>query len=169
MIFMEQVLSEKEIAKPKQKILNQTPRVKANLITLGGGVILAVTILLTLVFILSLFYPKGNGLQFVIIISLTLVSWGFLLNCSTESLSLENGYLQFKSLIGKTVRIELDKINSYKLTDLGVTLDGNMFLIEVQHEDDEKPVEILLSPCWDKSDLRNFCSTLGNKLEEINS
>lgn len=169
MLFMERVITEKQITKPKQKVNNQVSHVKADLITLGGGIILAATIILTLVFVLTLIYPKGNGLQFVIIASLTLVSWGFLLNCSTESLSLENGYLQFKSFIGRTVRIELDKINSYKLTDLGVTLDGNMFLIEVAHEDDEKPVEIFLSPCWKKSDLKDFCGRLGLLLEEINS
>lgn len=166
--IMEQVIAEKKVKKQPRQVEENLTTARANMITPGGSVILAVAIVITLVFILSLFFPRGNGLQFVIIIALTVVSWGFLLNCATETLALEDGWLVFKSLIGKTVNIELSKIDSYKLTNLGLRLDGNMFLIEIEHEDRDEPEELFLSPCWKREDLARFCDTLGMALEEVN-
>ncbi|MBD3281793.1 hypothetical protein GF391_03540 [Candidatus Uhrbacteria bacterium] len=165
---MEQVIAEKQIEKQPKALQSGLIKAKANMMTPGGAIILAAAIIISLVFVLSLFFPRGNGLQFVIITALTLVSWGFLLNCATERLTLAEGLLIYKSLIGRTVTIELKKIDSYKLTDLGLRFDGNMFLIEIEHEDKEEPEEILLSPCWNKADLTLFCDTLVMVLEEIN-
>ncbi len=164
---MSEIVFEKQIQKQK-KNFEFLYHAKSDVMTTGGVVIVAVAIVISLVFILSLLFPRGNGLQLVIIIILTLVSWGFLLNCFTEKLAIEDGYLIYKSLMGKTVNIELSKIEAYKLTDLGVRLDGNMFLIELEHSDKDQALEIFLSPCWKKYDLMRFCDTLGTELEIIN-
>jgi hypothetical protein len=167
---MEKIVANKIIDKKRknasaQKITN----IKARMMTMGGALIFAIIIILTLVFILNFIFPRGNGLQFVIIIALAFIGWGFFLNCISERLKITDEDFEFTSLIGRTVRISLDDILSYKLTDLGVRLDGNMYLLEVEHTDKSKPEEIWLSPCWDYKELSAFCSTLGQVLDEFNS
>ncbi len=165
---MEQVITSKNI---KRKVVERPilTDVRAQMMTMGGAIILAATIILTLVLIFSLFFPQGNGLQFVIIIALTIVGWGFFINCATERLAIKDGYLEFKSMLGKTIHIELVSVDSYKLTNFGLRLDGNMFLIEIEHEEKDAPEEIWLSPCWKRGDLAMFCNALGEALDEINS
>lgn len=166
---MEQVISQKKVKRERVYSNEEMRDVRADMLTLGGALILAVAILMSLVFVMTLLFPRGNGLQLVIIIALTLVSWGFLLNCATEKLSLRGEQLIFSSMLSRTLILDLSKIESYKLVTLGLRLDGNMYLIEIEHEDNEVPEEIWLSPCWKKQDLKNFCDTLGVALEEVNS
>jgi hypothetical protein len=168
MIFMAQVIAQKKVERNNESEMVVLTAVRARMMTVGGTVILAITIILSLVLIFTLLYPQGNGLQFVIIIALAMISWGFFLNCVTEKLKLEDGFLIFSSLVGRTVRLDLTQVDSYKLTTFGLRLDGNMYLIEVEHEDSEEPEEIWLSPCWEKQDLVRFCKTLGLALEEVN-
>jgi len=166
---MEQIIAQKQVKRTAPRQATLLTEARAQMMTIGGTVILAATIIMTLVFFFSLFFPRGNGLQFVIIVVLTLVGWGFFINCATENLKLKDGFLVFKSMLGKTIRIELASIDSYKLTNFGLRLDGNMYLIEVEHEEKDEPEQIWLSPCWKRRELQMFCNTLGRALEEINN
>ncbi|MDF1496672.1 MAG: hypothetical protein P1P90_01255 [Patescibacteria group bacterium] len=165
---MEQIIAQKQVKRVKVADEPSLTEAGAQMMTLGGTLILATTIILTLVLILSLFFPRGNGLQFVIIIALTIVGWGFFINCATERLSIKENQLIFKSLIGKAIRIDIANIDSYKLTNYGLRLDGNMYLIEIEHDGKDQPEEIWLSPCWKSKDLSLFCNTLGRAMEDVN-
>jgi len=166
---METVLAKKEVKRANVVKYENVTEVRSRITTIGGTVILAVMIVLSLVFVFSFLFPRGNGIQLVIIVALTAIGWGFFINCATEKLSIKDGVLEFRSVLSRTVTIELADIDSYKLTNFGLRLDGNMYLIEVEHEKSEQPAEIWLSPCWKKEDLSRFCGTLGVMLETINN
>ncbi len=164
---MEQLIAGKILNKRKVAQRTAQKDVRARMMTIGGTLILAIIIILTLVFALNLLFPRGNGVQFVIITALSVIGWGFFLNCVSEHLKLDDGYLEFSSLIGRTIKISLQDIISYKLTDYGVRLDGNMYLLEVTHSKKSKPEEIWLSPCWNNKELSAFCVALDNALDEF--
>ncbi len=141
--------------------------VKAGIMTAGGALILSIIIILTLVFFLNFIFPRGNGMQFIIITSLVVIGWGFCLNCVSERLRIDDEGLLFTSLIGKTIRIPLQNIISYKLIDFGIRLDGNMYLLEVTHSLKTKPEEIWLGPCWNNKELSIFCLALNEALDDL--
>jgi len=164
---MERIIAGKSFKKRKPSPFEAVNDVKAGIMTLGGALILAIVIIVTLIFVLNFLFPRGNGMQFIIIASLFVIGWGFYLNCVSERLKLNETELLFTSLIGKTIRIPLHDIISYKLTDFGIRLDGNTYLLEVAHSQKRKPEEIWLSPCWDNKDLAAFCSALNNALDNL--
>lgn len=143
--------------------------IRAQLVSMGGGIILAVTIMVTLVFIFSFLMPQGNGTQLLIIIILSIISWVYFINCATEHLKLTESELIYSSMLTRTQRIAFEDIEAYKLTDLGVQLNGSMYVLEIQHAEKKQPVEISLGPCWRRHELRQFIKTLGTILEEINT
>ncbi len=162
---MPTVLAEKSFHQVGRQIDEPLNDVRSNLVSPGGALILAVTIVLTLFLAMSLVLPALDGLQTAIFAMLAFVCWGYLLNCSSEKLRLEDGVLQYRAMMGRSHSYPLEIIRGFRLTDLGVSLNGSMYVLEISLEDKTRPVQISLGPCWKKRDLVKFIKTLGQNLE----
>ncbi|MFA6503730.1 MAG: hypothetical protein WCT54_02125 [Patescibacteria group bacterium] len=165
---MPQVLAEIRSAKQiKPEDLKPISEIKADFMTLGGALILAITISVTPFLLFSLMLPAIDGLQLAIIAILTGACWLYLVNRFSEKLKLENEMLEFKAVLGRVQRFNLNEIATLRLTALGWSLSGDFFLLEVENHEG-RPSQIGLGPCWRRSDLSAFIRTVGTTLEEFN-
>ncbi|MDD5437945.1 MAG: hypothetical protein PHC70_02255 [Patescibacteria group bacterium] len=142
--------------------------IKADFMTLGGGLILAVTIVATLFLIMSLLVPVVDRLQLAIIAMLAGACWLYMINRFSEKLKLEEGHLEFDTALGRKQIFNLDEVMGLRLTDLGWSLNGNFYLLEISVYDKRRPLQIGLGPCWRRSDLAGFVGAIGKKLENQN-
>ena len=164
---MPTVLAEKRLRSISSRVEEPLNDARAEIVTPGGGLILAVTILLTLFLVMSLFMPTLDGLQTVILGMMSIVCWGYMLNCATERLRLEDGQFEFKAALGRSYKFPLETIRGFRLTDLGVSLNGSMYILEMNLEERIHPLQISLGPCWQKTNLIRFLKSLGQAMEDV--
>ena len=165
---MTNVLASLKVEKKDQTPIELLTDVRAQVVTLGGAVILAIAILLTLILVFSLYIPSIQGVQFLIVAVLTIACWGYLLTTFTERLKIENGVLEYKAWLSRTKQVDLQQVSGLKLTDLGFRFNGDQYLFELSTMDDSKPVSISLGPCWDRKQLISFIKTIQIILDELN-
>jgi len=139
----------------------------ADMMSPCGTLILAVTIVMTLVLIFSVLLPRFDGMQTLIVIILTLGCWGFLLNSFSERLRLKEGMLEYRALFSQAHHYPLQDIRSFKLTDLGLSLNGIQYQIELQVADYSRPAVISLGACWQRKQLMRFARTVSLDLEAL--
>lgn len=142
--------------------------IKADFMTLGGGLILAVTIVATLFLIFSLLVPVVDRLQLAIIVLLAGACWLYLVNRFSEKLKLGENHLEFDTALGRKQVFNLDEIMGLRLTDLGWSLNGNFYILEISVYDKRRPLQIGLGPCWRRAELSAFIGAIGKKLENHN-
>jgi hypothetical protein len=142
--------------------------IKADFMTVGGGIILAVTIVATLFLIFSLLVPVVDRLQFAIIAILTGACWLYMINRFSEKLKLKGDLMEFDTALGRKQVFNLDEIMGLRLTDLGWSLNGDFFVLEISVYDKPRPMQIGLGPCWKRTDLSSFIRDVGKKLENSN-
>ena len=140
--------------------------IKADLITPGGSIILAVTIIMSLVLTLSFIVPSIAGVQLAIVAVLTFACWMYLLNAATERLLVNDEIIEYKSLLTHGRRFNLTEVQAYKLTNLGIRLNGDFYIFELTIVKKTKPVEIGLGPCWHQNQLIGFCNAIDMKLRK---
>jgi len=165
---MAQVLAQIKTRRlPPVKAEEPKTEIRADFMTLGGSIILAVTIVVSLVFIFSLATQIVEGLQFVILSILAIACWLYLINRFSERFRLTDGTLEFSASLGRTQRFRLEEITALRLIDFGWTMNGDRFALEIGVDDHEKPLQIGLGPCWRRHELTAFVRTVGRTLEEM--
>ncbi|MFZ6014861.1 MAG: hypothetical protein ACOYUZ_00710 [Patescibacteria group bacterium] len=164
---MPEIISSRQIENARQMKLEPLTDIRAQIVSIGGTIVLALTIVVTMVLAMSYLMPNGNGLQFLIILLLNLITWGFFLNCATERLSIKDNVLEYSSILSRAYRFDLEDIVAYKVSDLGLQFNGDKFLFTVELIDKDKPVEIGLGPCWKKQDVKRFFNTLDQVFDEM--
>ena len=141
--------------------------IRASVMSPAGTLILAVTIVMSLVLVFSLSMPRLDGVQTFILVALTLASWAYALGCFTERLRLEGGVMEYRAWLSRAHTFELQEVRVFKLTDLGPHLSGVQYQFEVTTVEERKPVLIGLGPCWQRSDLVRFARSVSRELEDM--
>lgn len=141
--------------------------IRSSVMTPAGTLILAVTIVMSLVLAFSLFMPRLDGVQTFIIIMLTLACWGYAVDCFTERLRLDGGVMEYRARLSRSHVFDLQDIRAFKLTDMGPHLSGVQYQFEVTTAGERKPVLIGLGPCWQRADLVRFVRTVSQELESL--
>ncbi|MFA6099896.1 MAG: hypothetical protein WC750_03390 [Patescibacteria group bacterium] len=164
---MSQVITEVRVPRPEPPALEteSVTEIKADFMTLGGGVILAVTIIATFFLIFSLLVPMVEQLQLVIIALLTGACWLYLVNRFSEGFKLREEQLEFDTALGRRQIFKLNEIIGLRLTDLGWSLNGDFYILEISTAEKRRPMQIGLGPCWRRPELSAFVRTIGKKLE----
>ena len=139
--------------------------VRANIMTPGGTFILALTIVVTMVLFLALFFPSLETTQMAIVALLALGCWMYLISNVSAVFELEQDHLVFKSLLSSAKRIPLVEIQSIRLLDLGQKFNGDRFVFEISVYNKIKPMSIMLGPFWDGSKLSQFVRAVALRLE----
>lgn len=154
-------------ARPKTETEEDFLNARADFVTPWGALLLGVTIILSVFFLLALFIPVLNGLQMIIAALLTVGSWFYLINRFSERLRLDDGVLEFNCALGRKHRFDLSDISSIRLNDMGWTLSGDFFVLQIEVFSREDVVELGLGPCWRRKHLTSFVRSVGNALNKI--
>ncbi len=154
-------------ARPKIEAEEDCLNARADFMTLGGALLLGVVIVLTAFFLLALFMPVLDGLQMIIVALLTVGSWFYLINRFSERLRLDDGVLEFNCALGRKHRFDLSEISSIRLNDMGWTMSGDFFILQIEVFNREDMIELGLGPCWRRKHLTSFVRSVGNALNKI--
>lgn len=142
--------------------------IKADFMTLGGGIILSVTILTTLFFIFALLVPKIDRLQLAIVAMLTGACWLYLVNRFSEKFKIGDGVLQYDSILARQKNFKLEEVTHLRLMSMGWSLSGDFYVLEIGVIGKQAPEQVGLGPCWNQRRLSSFVRSVGYMLEEEN-
>ncbi|MBU0540499.1 hypothetical protein KKF59_03295 [Patescibacteria group bacterium] len=152
---------------PKKK-LQQEPdcliQVRAELVSLGGAVLLAVCLMLTAVLFMVFLTPTVTGAQRFIAVVLVFAAWGYFLNSISEKLSLYGDTLEFRAAFSHPRSIPLDELQAMILTHEGFNLERGLETIEFRRSG-RKPDRVSLGPCWQRNKLESFLKSLEQALQ----
>lgn len=150
----------------KADMETECPReVRAEIVSLGGGVILAICIVLTITAFMVLTIPTVTPLQRIIATTLTLAAWAYLLDSCTERLRLVDHSVEYTSLFGRRRHIPLGELRAMLLVHEGFNLERGMESIEFRR-DGKKPDRVALGPCWQRNKLEAFLHSVEEALRD---
>ncbi len=139
--------------------------VRAELVSLGGAIILAVAIVLTIIMIMVLMLPMVNAFQLTIVILLTLASWIYLLDSCTERLRLIDHSVEFSAVFSRKRHIPINELQAMFLVHEGFNLDRGIESIEFRRVG-EQPDKFSLGPCWQRHKLEAFLHSVEEVLSD---
>lgn len=128
---------------------------RAELVSLGGAVLLAICMVVTAVFIMVMYAPGVTGAQQVIAIALFVGAWLYFLNSVTERISLCGSTLTYRSALGGTRNYPLTELDAVILTHEGLNLERGIESVEFRRAG-KRPEKVALGPCWQRNKLEGF-------------
>jgi hypothetical protein len=134
-------------------------RVSAKLVSLNGGIVLAVCLLLTAVTFASVYTGRLVLSQALLFLFLTLASWVYLIDSVTEKLCLVGDTIQRTAFIGRNEEVQLTDVKSFLLKHEGLNASVGIESLTVVYQDGREE-RIPLGPCWRRRDLEAFLESV---------
>jgi len=138
---------------------------RAELVSLGGAVLLAVCLVMGAVLVMAFMLPEVTQAQRAIAFILFAASWLYLLDSVTEKLWLRDGLVQYKSLMSSSKSYELAELEAVYLVHQGFNLEKGFESI-IFRRSGNKPERIALGPCWQRNKLERFMHGIEEALRE---
>lgn len=139
--------------------------VKAEMLTLGGAIMFAICVVLSVGAIGSLQLASVTNLQRFILWALTGVSWLYFLDSISERLRLVDHAIEFRALFSRHRLIPLQELEAMLLVYQGFNLERGMESIEFRRRG-KKPERIALGPCWQHHKLEQFVHSVEEAMKE---
>ena len=139
--------------------------VRAELVTVGGAVMLAICIMLTLMVFLVTQLSNVTALQQIILGVLAVSSWAYFIDSISEQFGLVEQAVEFHSFFRKNRRIPLDELDAMLFVHEGFNLERGMESVEFRREGQE-PDRIALGPCWQRHKLEEFLHAVEEAMED---
>lgn len=137
----------------------------AELLTLGGAIVFAVCIVLTVVAVGSAQLAAITSLQQAILVMLTVASWAYFFDSITERLCLVDRAVEFRALFSRHRVIPLQDLDAMLLVYQGFNLERGIETIEFRRRG-MKPERIALGPCWQRHKLEGFMKAVEEALQD---
>lgn len=150
---------------PPRRKQNDTPekdcvlRVQAELVGLGGGILLALCMLITGAFVMIIYTPSVSDLQRFIAFVLFMSAWAYFLDSVTEQLSLDGETINFKAALSRARSIPISELEGMYLIHHGLNLENGIGAIEFRQQG-RKPDRVSLGPCWQWKKLEAFMGSI---------
>ena len=161
MSLLSAIFSARDLAPSDSECVRE---VHADVLTVGGAVILAVCGALTLVALGLIPLSSITATQRAIILILTLGSWIYVAESLSERLRLLGNHMEFHTLMTSR-RVPLEELESMSLTYQGLNMEQGIESIEIHRRG--KPAErIALGPCWQRHKLEAFLRSVEDILSE---
>lgn len=138
-------------------------RVQAEIVSIGGGVMLAICMLVTTLLIMAVYSPDVSSLQRTIAGILTVAAWMYLLRSSSEELVLVGEEITYRAKPARTRTVSLKDLESMVLIHQGLNLERGIETVEL-HLFSDKVEHISLGPCWQRHKLEAFLGSVEDAL-----
>ena len=131
----------------------------ARLISLHGGIVLAVCIVLSSLTAALFITHSFAASQAILFVILTVGAWFYLIDSVSEKLSLQDHSLIRSSRFSGVTRIELVALSSLVLRYEGLNPSLGIESLTASFQDGHEE-RIALGPCWRQSDLEPFLASV---------
>ena len=138
--------------------------IRANVFSIGGAIVLALCMLLSVVTMIALSTPGQTMIQQMIAVVLSGGAWLYLFSSMTERLRLEDHNVVYSSALGRTIRVPLDDLDEMLLVHQGFNLERGIETIEFRRTGKEESDRISLGPCWHRHNLEAFLHSVEEAL-----
>ncbi len=133
--------------------------VNAKIVSINGGVVLALCLLVTTIAIASALVQNGSGSQTVLFAMLSFASWVYLIDAVTEKLRLCGRDIVFSSAITAPKTVTLDGIRTIMLRHEGLNANVGVESVTIKMKDG-KSQRLPLGPCWRRRELEAFLDSV---------
>lgn len=137
--------------------------IRAEFVSIGGGIFLGLFIVVIALFIMVMRSPETTSAQRFIAIALFFGSVAYAVNSMTERLSFIGNVLTYDSLLSSKRSIPLDELEAVILTHEGFNLEKGMQSIEFRRVG-HKPDRVALGPCWQERKLEAFIQSVSKAM-----
>jgi hypothetical protein len=135
--------------------------VNAKLVSINGGVVLALCILVTTVAIASALVQNGSGTQAVLFAMLAFASWVYLIDAVTEKMRLCGREIILSSAITSSKVLKLDGIRTITLRHEGLNANLGVESVTIKTIDGHSS-RLPLGPCWRRRELEAFLDSISS-------
>ena len=139
--------------------------VRAGIFSVGGALVLAICLAVTVLAVLALSLPTVTSTQRLIAVVFALAAWAYFISSSTERLQLVDKRIRYSSMFGRDVSIPIEDLESMLLVHQGFNLERGIETIEFRRRGQE-PQQIALGPCWQRHELEAFLHSVEEMLNE---
>jgi hypothetical protein len=137
--------------------------VNAKIVSINGGVVLALCILVTTVAIASSLVQNGSGTQAVLFGMLAFASWVYLIDAVTEKLRLCGRDIILSSAISSPKTLKLDGIRTITLRHEGLNANLGVESVTIKTIDGQSS-RLPLGPCWRRRELEAFLDSISSHM-----
>jgi hypothetical protein len=141
-------------------------RARAEIVSLGGAVLLGLGLITSAVFLLVLFTPTVTSAQRVIVTILFFAVWVYFLNSITEQVELSGQVLKFSAFLSRAREMPVEKLEAVILTYQGFNLEQGIETLEFRCVG-RAPDRVALGPCWQKNKLEAFIQSVQDKMRAV--
>lgn len=139
--------------------------VHAEMLTIGGVIILAVSFLITVAAVIALLMPNVGSLQVAVALLLAIASGLYVIDSLSEHLRLVDHSVEYGSLLGRRHVIPLEELEAMLLVYEGLNLERGIESIEFRRRG-KNPERISLGPCWQRRKLESFLHSVEEALHD---
>lgn len=139
-------------------------QVRAELVSLGGSILLALCLFLTAGFVVAVYSPGVTPVQQFIAIILFASIWAYFLDSVSERIYLVDETITFKAALSRTRKIPISELEGMFLIHHGYTLEKGIGAIEFRQRQ-QKTDHVSLGPCWNWSKLEDFVGSVEKAMQ----
>ncbi len=139
--------------------------VRAELVSLGGAILLAVCILFTVMLIIAMQLVSVSAAQQAVLFILTGAAWLYLLDSVTERLRLFNRRLEYTALLSRRLSISLEDLEAIVFVHEGFNLERGIESFEFRRHGGAQQDRLALGPCWRRRQLEAFLHAVEEALK----
>ncbi len=139
--------------------------VRAEIVSLGGGIVLFLAIILTSAAVAVRVFPEVTMFQRIILGVLAIGAWLYLFDSASERLRLVDHSVEYTSLLGRGRSASLRELEAMLLVHQGFNLERGMETIEFRRRG-AAPERFALGPCWQRNKLEAFLHSVEEALRD---
>ena len=131
----------------------------ARLISVNGGIVIAIAILLTVLTIAASLSGELIVTQIVLFGLLAVAGWAYVIDSASETLCMEGKALVRRSMLSKTQTVPLKDIAKLRFRHEGLNAQVGLESLIVQYKNDDRH-RISLGPCWRHYEIIDFLKSV---------
>jgi hypothetical protein len=131
-------------------------RIRAQIISLGGGVLLAIALLLAALLLVAFMLSSVSRFESIFLLFLTGACLLYFVDSLTEVMMFDQGVLIFDSLLKRRRRVDLSMIHEILFIHEGLNLEHGIESLIFRRSDGDVVARFDLGPLWRRSALESF-------------
>ena len=138
--------------------------VRAELVSLGGGVVFAICMLFTMALVAMASGPLASTAQVIAMFLVMLAAWAYLCDSCMERLQVNHDVVELHAGIGRrTRRVSLMGVKRISLVHEGFNLEQGMESLQFERAGGEV-IRLPIGPCWRQRTLQVFIRSVESVL-----